>query len=248
MNLRKFIGVLSSVTALSFTSNSTLSSLILKCDEGSRSSISTNYVNGRGRELVNCIENNLRREHSNLRETLGVLDTTLPGVGYATLPTGTFGIYLNDSILSDTSMALYLNGRVTCVDLIRHELVHALIKRKSMEIGNGIWPKYSTPDIKNFTLDDYGRQFISEGLASYFGNGVRIRELHRSWPRNIRGLYCSNRYSPGDYLVTRILDEFGAEAVPFMIRDPPRGTEVFNPREWQNRIRGLIINSQRSRR
>jgi hypothetical protein len=208
-----------------------------------------NYVRGKGEEFIHCVTEIYESEYRNLRSIFLSEDFIPPAITYDTLANGRTGAYLPDEdvITLDTNRVVYVNNSVRCIGVVRHEFAHRLLDLKSREIGNGRWPIISTGDRRRFSLDDYGVQLISEGLARYFGEHLKVENVSESWPRTREELYCSNPYLLGDYLVTKIVKDFGVEAIPFMIRDPPRGAEVFNPREWQTRTierirRGKIRN------
>lgn len=205
------------------------------------SPISVYYTSGKGEELISCIRNSYMNEHRRISSFLHIRDKRMPNVVYDTLSEGKVGSYdqNKDIITLDTSKAMSVNGRVKC-NVISHELVHVFLNRKSQEIGNGVWPSYSPQDRKRFTLEDYSIQFISEGLATYIGNGTRIRKMPANWPRTRDEFYCSDPYILGDYLVTGLLDEFGSSAVAMIIKNPPIDSEILHPKLWQEKIRGLM--------
>ncbi|MCX6749260.1 MAG: hypothetical protein NTW17_00750 [Candidatus Pacearchaeota archaeon] len=248
MGFRRFVNILFAASTLLLTSyNDILPPINIKCNE---SPIPSYYVAGKGSNLIDCINNNYKSKYKKVKDFIGVKDTTMPGLRYDYLPGTTIGFYSarSDVMTFDTSKVIYINNDTRCDFPIMHESAHALLNRKSQEIGNGIWTKFSASDRRNFTLSDYGLELISEGLANYTSKENKSKNNNINWPRNREEFYCGSPYNFGNYLVTNIMDEFGAIAIPFMIKNPPTGTEVFYPTEWQNRIRRLIINSQRSRR
>lgn len=244
MNLRKFIGIVSSVVSLSFTCDPLLQSIDIKCNKPSVI-VPSLYVSGKGRELIECVEYRIRTQYEKIRDSLDVRDTTFPRLTYGVLKGIAIATYNSstDIITIDTSRVPYSDGKTWCN--FWHELTHPLLSRKSQEIGNGRWPRYSTENRLDFSLDDYGMQLVSEGLATYIGNGERNRN-NVKWPVNLEELYCSNQHLLGNNLVVSIMDEFGAEAIPIILRNNPGGSEVFRPRAWQDRIRREISVQRRN--
>ena len=178
-----------------------------------------------------------------------VRDRSMPEVRYDTLPDGKLGNYQvsEDITTFDTSKVLLLNGEIYCETLANHESVHPLESRLSQQIGNNIWPIYSTGEREKFTLRDYSLDFVSEGIADVIARGVRNQNSSLNWPTNIEELFCGDRYTFGRYIVLDLINESGPMAISIIIRNPPKEEEIFHPQEWQNRIRQLIRNSQRRR-
>lgn len=244
MILRKSLPIISAFVALSFLSDTASFPVNVGCQRPKFQTPSF-YVSGKGYELIDCFEKRIRQDYNDIREFIDVRDTTLPEIRYGVLQEAAIGFYnsKDDLIVIDTGRVFYYKGIIGCN--FSHELTHAILNRKSQEIGNERWTRYSNFDRSVFTLDDYGMQFVSEGLATYIGNGERNRNGIK-WPSNREQLYCSDKYTLGNNLVVDLMEEFGAEAIPSIIKNPPRGNEVFHPWQWQDRTRRRIINQRRN--
>lgn len=242
MKFRKIFRTVSVIATLSITSDTILPPVNMKCEE---SVISPSYVAGKGTKLIDCIKNIYKTEYQRLRDFIGIRDTTMPRFRYDTIEGIFLGSYdvINDIITFDTSKVLYspFGGYVSCNTILSHEYVHHFLNKKSQEIENGKWPRISTNDRKRFTLDDYGIQLISEGLATYIGDKIRIPKIYTKWPTSREEFYCSISYILGNYLITPIMNEYGADAIKPIILRPPRNQEIFFPEMWQDKIKARII-------
>jgi hypothetical protein len=238
MNFRRFANILFAASTLLLTSYNLFSSRVLSY-----------YSSGRGLEFLECVKNQSKQEFERIGLFVGIEDRTLPGFRYDILPKEIGGFYSSnwDSITFDSSRVLVTNNIVQCKYHLRHELGHAVLNEKSQEIGNGKWPLVSTVDRIKFSLRDYGLELISEGLTNYISNGIRSTNLKEKWPRNRGEFYRGNSYRLGNYLITDIMNEFGAAAIPFIIENPPTERQILSPLIYKADMRQLIRNSQRRR-
>ena len=242
MNFRKITGYISLFSTLLALQDSPTSET--KCENASTnltsmlsSNITVHYIPGGGKDFVSCVNNNYRHQFVRIKNIFGVKNSSTVEVEYGTLD-GIGGFYSLDSskINLDTGRVLYVTGIADC-NVLGHELVHAFEDRKSKELGNGKWPLYSTNNKQNFNLDDYGINIVSEGLASYIGDGIERTKFPPDWPQNRETFYCADKYVMGEYLVTRPIRELGPErAIPLILQNPPKRNQVLIPSTWQNYI------------
>lgn len=200
------------------------------------------YVNGRGREFVDCVNKNYAHEAERLRREMGVTDTTLPRYKFSVLPGRELGIYVNnaDEITFDTSK-VNSRERVLCMTVLDHELRHSMDKRRSKEIRKNSWMKFSTHLKRRFTLQDFSTQIISEALAVQEQDTSDLSGIVQgSWPKNREEFYCSDPRLLGRYLVGNLVHDFGHRAEDVIIQNIPTQQEILHPEEWQKRIRKII--------
>lgn len=199
-----------------------------------------------GLDLVECIEGRKNDDYGRIRNLIGVRDSSMPKLSYGVIGGRSAGVYSaeRDSIVFDTAKASSYYGKIICIFRTRHELTHALLNRKSKEIGSGQFPNYGPWNKNGLTIDEYGMKFVSEGLATYIAEGERNRGFLQ-WPKNIQELFAADQSIHGTNLVTPIMEEFGSRAIPFLLRHYPRGEEIFNPQQWQDSIRAKILRERR---
>lgn len=215
------------------------------------------------------LDENLERIIAQQEETIDIKYPEERPLIHYQLPTdkvAAFGFYdpkTNEIFLLKDQLDPPLWDFATAKDTINHELFHYWMDKYGEQTLDTSWPTYGKNANRAEVLCT---KLISEGAATYVERKMNHQEddtfKDEDWPKSIGGFFTYYMqlypnfeiiqslnyeviYEGGYHLVKPIFDRYGAEAIKYLMSNPPTEEELFKLPSYQKKILEEISAQQR---